>query len=414
MRYLSFLLLALSALSPQVCSAPIQNIRVNAFLTEEPQIRALIEAHPELLYLARPDVAYTQENVAAGASWSGRLFGERFVEFDRCLMTLRCRALLCHGNYETFTAEQPVSVRLSREEFSSIATINSSAVTAALILGDMGKSAAVRARFPGLPDDHDDFYEAVLPLIRESDDFPTFANLPAEDQDLLIRASRLGHFGHMTHLENGPEMFTPLRTHGDRKALEFASFVHLCDVAGALGHVNFQSSLVYTSETHRALAVVREACELILDGGTEDDALAHIYATRGGWLGLQEPLLIRLGAMTRLFYPPQGEALAAGWAKTPEHTRITQAFEKAQKTTYLPAVFVNLLGNPLLGDTQVQRIENALPLTLPLIARILEEGENRPLNFNQVAAVAKHDPFSLQTADFTIDSEGVVTLRCFP
>jgi hypothetical protein len=63
---------------------------------------------------------------------------------------------------------------------------------------------------------------------------------------LLAQTANLAPYGHVTHLEGGLGMFSKLKESGmaykDPIVLSFDLFVHACDVASALGHVNNYSS----------------------------------------------------------------------------------------------------------------------------------------------------------------------------
>ncbi len=81
--------------------------------------------------------------------------------------------------------------------------------------------------------------------------------------------------------------------------------------------------------------------------------------------------------------------------------------------TYVPAVLVNLASNPSLGTTREERLAQAVKLGLPFICNVLAHHPEEltiPLNFNDVARVAKETPFLLSNRGCTIDDEGNVHL----
>jgi hypothetical protein len=302
----------------------------------------------------------------------------------------------------------------------------------------MGKSEKARELFKPYgahSPDHDDFHAEALHILKEHPELcPTFAKLSPPAKNLLIESANLAHYGHITHLEGGPHMFFHLKQSGaSSTALSFDLFVHTCDVAGALGHVNNQSSLVYTEQTHAAMQGMAQACKVLTDSHqTEKDAYNTYLSLRASWLGLSpdcriDRALTRAGSMLRLFTPEEGRLLKDAVRKIDTANRdriiaqldIQEGKEFGRTPTYMPAVLVNLANNPTLGASREERISQAVVLGLPFIARVLEKQRellaqnkadpNIPLNFNQAAGVAKNNPAAL-AGEFTIDKEGNIRI----
>ena len=424
-------------------------------------VRKCVEQYPEILWLADDNVRKTEEGQATlKAPYSEQLFGKKFVEFDRTIMTLHCLQLVLDGSekaYQEFTAAQPVDAKLLRTSFEKlhlqgIELVKSKyngmseleitqAMEAALVLGDIGKSEKAREIFKpygAKAPDHDDFHGEVMEILEHHPKLcPTFDRLPPAAKKLLGQTANLAHYGHVTHIEGGPGMFSKLKQSGlpaaSSVALSFDLFVHTCDVAGALGHVNNQSSLVYAESSHQAMQAVAKACAVLTDSQkTEMDAYNTYLRFRADCLGLNvedrtDRALTRMGAMLRLFTPEDGLILKQSVLKlNPEQqakiieqldTEMGQDF--ARTPTYMPAVLVNLSNNPQLGASREERLSQAVVLGLPFLSRVLEKhkqtiAENKanpniPLNFNKAAGVAKVSPDML-LKDFYIDSEGNV---CF-
>lgn len=424
-------------------------------------VEKCIEQHPEILWLADADVRKTEENQASfGGSYSEQLFGQKYIEFDRTIMTIRCLKLVLDGSeksYLEFTAGQSKEDKLSWEgfqtfHFEGLRVLNSQwaglsememaqAMETALVLGDIGKSEKARALFKpyGIDaPDHDDFHGEVMQVIEKHPELcPSFAQLPRSAKQLLVKVANLAHYGHVTHLEGGIAMFRKLRESGiaseDPMALSFDLFVHTCDVAGAFGHVNHHSALAYTELTHRALQATGEAMRVLSNPNkTEWDAYNTYLGIRASWLGLDvedrtDRVLARLGAMLRLFTPEEGVVLRVAMRHFDDTMRSriiaqfdVQKIDPFRRTpTYVPATLVNLSNQQQLGDSKEGRLFQAIIIGLPFITRVLERHQklldngaidpNIPLNFNAVAGIAKSSPSSLDN-DFTIDEEGNV--RC--
>ncbi len=423
-------------------------------------VEKCLQLHPEILWLADTNVRKTEEGQASSQrSYSEQLFGKKFVEFDRTIMTLHCLKLILNGSekaYREFTMSQPNDIKLLKESFQTlhdqgIEILQSAwggltevqmaqAMETALVLGDIGKSEKAREVFKlhGITAvDHDDFYgEAIQILSKEPKLCPSFLNLPNSARNLLVKIANLAHYGHITHLEGGPAMFDKLYMSRipseDPIALSFDLFVHTCDVAGALGHTNNTSSLVYTELAHKAMQAMNYSVRTLSDIGKTSLDAYHVYvAIRAAWLGLNgknatDRVLTRIGAMLRLFSPEEGSALKQAIAQLhPSDREIiiaqldSQSIQLSRTPTYIPAVLVNLLGNFQLGNSKEERLLQAIKLGLPFICKALNlHKENLskyladptiPLNFNEIAAVAKTTPEFL-SQKCSIDAEGNVHL----
>lgn len=422
-----------------------------------------IEQYPEILWLADTDVRKTEEgNVSPQESYSTQLFNQKYVEFDRTLMTIECLKLILEGSpssYQKFTEAQPENTKLSHESFQILHAQGqqllqsqwkdlsknqiAEAMETALVLGDIGKSQRARVLFKpyGIEaPDHDDFHGEIMLILEQQPELsPSFARLSLSAKQLLIKTANLAHYGHVTHLEGSTDMFREIRQstipYSDPIALSFDLFVHTCDVAGALGHVNHQSSLVYTEPTHRAMQTMNKAIQLLSNPHkTEWDAYQAYLTTRATWLGLdpydpEDRVLTRVGAMLRLFTPEEGLTLRQALIALDESSRnriateldVKKEFPLTRTPTYMPALLINLSNNSQLGASKEERLSQAITLGLPFISRVLKYHKDLvdskqisadiPLNFNEMAGIAKTSP-ELLTQGFYIDKEGNVHPSC--
>jgi hypothetical protein len=417
--------------------------------------------HPEILWLADANVRKTEEGYAsAKGTYSEQLFGQKYVEFDRTIMTLECLKLLVDGSknsyqiftsaqkehklsYESFLSLHNQAKRLLRSRWGGLSELQmAETLETALVLGDIGKSEKAREIFKPYgvnAIDHDDFHRELMQVLTTYPNLcPSFARLPITAQKLLVKSANLAHYGHITHLEGNAGMFSKLKeseiAFQDPLALVFDLFVHTCDVAGALGHVNNISSLVYTELTHRSMQAMWEAVKTLRDPHkTELDAYNAYLAKRASWLDLdpQNPtdrVLTRIGAMLRLFTPAEGMILRKAILSLGEEREreviaaldISKNDLSGRTPTYMPAVIVNLANNSELGSCKEERLSKAVTIGLPFIAKVLKEHQemllhhaissNIPLNFNQAAKIAKESPHLLETGKFAIDEEGTVYL----
>ncbi len=424
-------------------------------------VNTCVDSHPELLWLADSKVRKTEEGEAnLQGSYSEQLFGKKYTEFDRTIMTLHCLRLILDGSdeaYHLFTEAQPHETKLTIEDFETLHLQGkkllqskwgkltekqmAQAMETALVLGDIGKSEKARDLFKPYgvsAPDHDDFYgEAMKVLEKHPKLCPSFAKLSSSARKLLGKVANIAHYGHITHLEGDASMFRSLKESGlpskDPLALSFDLFVHTCDVAGALGHVNNQSSLTYTRPTHNAIQAMEGAIQILADPKkTEWDAYNDYIEVRAMWLGLNEHeassrVLARIGSMLRLFTPEEGIILHKAMQGLDKkiYDRIIAQFDvhpndkPIMTPTYMPAVLANLSNNTQLGNTKEKRLTQAITLGLPFISRVLEKYKEMvsqgqidpriPLNFNKAAGIAKASP-QLLSKDFKIDKEGNVIL----
>ncbi|HSX03233.1 MAG TPA: hypothetical protein VLG76_00725 [Rhabdochlamydiaceae bacterium] len=424
-------------------------------------VEKCVEQHPEILWLADTNVRKTEEGQATlQGTYSEQLFGQKYIEFDRTIMTVHCLRLILDGSdkaYLTFTAAQPNDAKLSRESFQALHLQGqellkskwkglselqiAQAMETALVLGDIGKSGKARELFKPFDitvPDHDDFYGEAMPIIMKYPELcPSFAKLPYSAQKLLVKIAGLAHYGHITHLEGGAGMFSKLKESRvpslDPTALAFDLFVHTCDVYGALGHVNNQSSLVGIESTYRAMKSMSDAVKVLSNPDkTEWDAYNAYLEVRAAWLGLSaedrsDRVLARIGAMLRLFTVQEGVVLKKAMLELDSNVQsriaaqldVQEQDQPGRTPTYMPAVLVNLSNNPQLGGSKEERLSKAIIAGLPFITRVLEKhkellanGEidpNIPLNFNNMAGVAKTSP-QLLSQEFRIDKEGIVHL----
>jgi hypothetical protein len=87
-------------------------------------VKQCVEQHPEILWFADRNVRTTEEGQATLAgTYSEQLFGQKYIEFDRTIMTMHCLKLLLDGSetsYQIFTEVQPAKAKLSRESFQTL------------------------------------------------------------------------------------------------------------------------------------------------------------------------------------------------------------------------------------------------------------------------------------------------------
>ncbi len=411
-------------------------------------VRTITSQYPEINWLSIAKVHQPHDSqITADHSYSEQIYFQKFIDFDRSLMSMYSLKLILDGSekaYQEFTAAQPEHVRLTKESFQTLheqakKLINSNyqglipsqmqqALETAIVLGSMGKSENARGifgPFGATASCNTDFYGQMLDILKNQPRLSrSFARLPYAGKQLLIKVANLAHYGQISHLEGGPSLFAKLKASDvpetDPTALSFDLLVHACDVAGSLGEINKTSSIAYTEQTHQALQAVSYACRLLSDSDkTEVDAYDAYLAVRASWLGLnpsdpEDRVITRIGAMLRLFTFEEASALKHTISQlSPEdRMRIFAQFDiLSGQERYIPAVLANLFHNQFLAESMTTRISQAVVFGLPFIARVLEQRQAEiPLNFKQIAEVAKSMPDLLLRNQFKITPEGNVIL----
>lgn len=416
--------------------------------TKLPWVKILIQNYPELVWLADKNVDITQEGIPKQheKSWSYRIWGHHYPEFDRAVLSiwaLRSIHKGCFDSYRYFTASQTeetlgfaqfidLHIQLNQilSSFSSLKRNETlKTLEVALVLSDLGKTPTARqkARAEGLICTHpQDFYRMAMqncPTI-----FPTMACLPFPYQEILIKASAVAHFEHIRNLEGNPNVFRNFSGASIEKAIfNFAFFVNICDNAARKGHMQINGCSNFTSSVNRSLQEVHATCSLHSANSCHERYM-HYLKARAAWLGLgietaEERVLVRVGSMLGLTGLENGRLLKRSFAKLDvrHQALVLSQFDPREKDplirtpTYIPAILKNMLEHRSLGHSLPERLDKTLILSLPFIAQVLKEHRENlrenpknnyvPLNFNQIAKAIKDNPYALNYVQYELDSE---------
>ncbi len=418
-------------------------------------VESKIATYPELKWLLDKNVQHTQEGKTEqfSHSWSKKLTGFHYPEFERTILSLVCLYLIADGSdiaYDRFTNLQPSTEKLTRDSFQKLNSFAQSIIQndpqqlqlleINLILGDMGKTktAHEKALKYGITEaDHDLFLDECLEKCPEI--FITFQSLTPEQQKKIKKAKGFVHLGHVTHVEGGPEILTQLKKSGiledNPQDFDFEMLTHICDVSAARGHENNASSKVMTENVLKTLFAVKEALHYLANH-TEHEALKKYLATRAEWLRLDKDsniayLLARVSAMMRLYTKEDGTALQHAFKRLNPSQKALIASEydpliyrKERTPTYVPAVLVNLMGTYTKQKlSRKMAIHKSLENGLTLISHILHDYRNNranhpydphlTLSFNKAAGQLRDTPALAENATFTIDAQGNVELKSF-
>ncbi|BBO59252.1 hypothetical protein [Mycoavidus sp. B2-EB] len=401
------------------------------------------EYKKELSYLADLDAHVTNDganegNKDATLSIDGQVLpsqqleGHSYPELNRSIQSLRVLDWVIRGNddaYKEFIGSQN-ELKLSRESFQKLHDFYQNLETVyngkhrwepgvlrrtlevALVMGDLGKSTKLRdelRRYEITAVDHDDFYAQLMESDSALKTLPSFQALPKPAQELLKKTADLAHFGHITHLEGGARMFAGIkdeRLKNEPEAFDFAWLVHLCDVAGALGHKFALGSKVLNQATFENMQLTYDACKLLKDQNGRA-AINYIVDTRSKWLKIKDndpdrEVLARLSAMLRVtpLDVEKGKRLVDAYNLLPDELKnqvrkelsIAAADRLPLTPTYVPAMLVNAVGQKT-GEALRSALETSLTLlcnSLSLYRKGIEDGSisrDIRLEFNHLAGL---------------------------
>lgn len=409
--------------------------------------------YPEAHWLTSEEVKATLqgEKGTPDSSWSLRLTGKHYIEFERTVSSMLILHALYQGDeaaYTWFTKHQKESDRLSRKSFDEAAAFvkkvadrySVKLLETNLLLGDLGKTpeAHKRAQKYGITEgDHDIFLAQCLEEC--PDIFPTYASLNARQKRTIQSNAGLLHFGHLLHEEGTAiAMLSKLKKSGilgDPDGFDFELVCHLCDISAVLAHVNNEGSLTMTAPLYQS---VQDAIETVhtLAKKSENEALL-VYSERRlqrlfliDLLFPTRDILARLAAMMRLTSPADGQLLYKAWEKLPESTRqdLIKTFnpfrtdQNIPTPTYVPAVLTNLRDFLSKTEPDVNKVmDTVIGTALPWVVRVIrvyEENMGRTypvgltLNFNPIGGAVRDNPHILDSnPDFKINPKtGEVTL----
>lgn len=412
-----------------------------------------IKLYAELQWLLDKTAQHTQEGKSENVdhSWSQKLTGHHYPEFERTLLSMLNLHLIADGSnqaYAYFVTLQPPQEKISRAHFKRLHEFASSiikndpkqlkAIEINLLLGDMGKTplAHKKAEHYGIKEaDHDLFLEACLHKAPQI--FPTFLKTPKAVQTRITKTIGLIHFGHLAHVEGGSEILTNLKKSEifkkNPKDFDFEILTYICDLSAARGHEDNRGSKVLTENTFKVIEAVKDTIHFLAKNN-EQEALKFYLNKRAEWLGLKENeeekyILARFGAMMRLFSKDEGKALQQAYASLSKEQKesINQAFDplvyREERTpTYVPALLVNVLDSyTKQGLSKEDAIKECIHKGALFVATVLNQyragmshqpyAPGLTLNFNKVAGQARDNLALLATSSFLITPDGLVDFQ---
>ena len=417
--------------------------------------KRLLSQYPSLTWLANGEVAVSREGVASDnvKRYSLRLFKQPYDEFDRTVTSIECLWMVLSGeqkDFEHFTEKQAEAgiAPLSKHSFCQLKEwMNEtlllsglaekefiSMVEVGLVISDLGKSPGFRDHAVTVEKaaDHDQYLVHLAEALSKQPELITsFQHLNPDAQSLLLRSIKAPHYGHISHLEGGPEIFSPL-TGMDKAAFLLSLTLHIFDVAGARGHMEPGTSITYGEQVHTSMQAIRKVGEQMITGDLQPSKGYTEYLNyRAKLLGFDRVddgkarAMVRIGCMMRLYTPEDGQSLLKAFSAIPEITltKIITAFDLTQvdsrrvTPTYMPAVLVNLMENRAISDDRDERLYHAVTQGVPFLVNALSLKDRVdagvPLCFNAIAGKARSaEAEDILRLPLHVDaSNGIVTVE---
>ncbi len=387
--------------------------------------------------------------------WSNVLYKKKYIEFDRTLLGLYTLNLLKDGSIDAYhnLVDKQSANSLSLKNFILLSQrleelLNShsiltqdqvyEALQTGLILQDIGKTKYALNLFERqgvLAIDQNHFYsQAIDYLFQNPALIPSFERLPKEAKELLWSTREIAHYGHISHLEGGPEMFSSAKSYwkqgGDLYGLKFDCMTYICEVAGALGHIEPYTSLVLTDDAMRTIYAVTKTCAILEDDKkNEMDAFLAYAKIRLEWVDMSlgdmhfDVAKAKLIASLRIYNKEEACQIERALKALPKDNKdlILDELNDLKISpyptpTYVPVLYINYI-NMLVSDGISRNkairmcILNALPKTISVVKAYRKESVyGRPLCFNSMAGFVKRNP-DLFSELFCVDQNIEVVVR---
>ena len=348
---------------------------------------------PEAKLLIGEDIKASPESQGADEAANQR------AEYQRTVCSLNVMNYLYYGgdeNYHKLTAAQNDANRLTREEFeefhqwvaSNLSGEHSANVMRYIMLiHDLGKNQTLASAVMGEDAadsvDHDEVLRRLLRsdyAAKRTELLPTFSQLSKADQTIIrdVMSTEL-NLGQFIQAEAPPATLASFAE--STEPVRSLYIMHtLFDIAGALGHVNAESSLLLTSPLYNQMAA---ACDVLTDSTlpTDDARYAHYLARRAQRFGLDNDAIeqlidnqahthtVRLACMLRYDTPEEYQQLTNALDTLPGPVQAILAQELSNDGIHQRATL------PYYGPALLKGLEkhHSLSAALTYFAHVLQE-----------------------------------------
>lgn len=321
------------------------------------------------------------------------------AEYQRTVCSLNVMNYLYYGgdeNYHKLTAAQSDANRLTREEFEEFhqwvasnlpGEHSANVMRYIMLIHDLGKNQTLASAVMGEDAadsvDHDEVLRRLLEpdyTAKRAELLPTFGQLSEADQaiirDVINTELNLGQF---IQAEAPPAVLASFAE--STEPVRSLYIMHtLFDIAGALGHVNAESSLLLTSPMYNQMAA---ACDVLTDSTllTDNARYAHYLARRAQRFGLDNDAIeqlidnqahthtVRLACMLRYDAPEEYQQLTEALDTLPGPVQAILAQELSNDGIHQRATL------PYYGPALLKGLEkhHSLGTALTYFAHVLQE-----------------------------------------
>jgi len=347
---------------------------------------------PEWKFLSGDDVAATPESVREQADLE--------AEEKRTLCSLNCLRYIYEGgdaNYEGLTVVQGDSTRLSKEQFGELHTWFTNTLDSQekldtmqyiMVIHDIGKSGHIYEQMGVDPKsvDHDEILIDLLndPAFAKQKEalLPTLSKLSAESQKTVAEVLGIGlNFGQFMQAEAPAAVLNAFPDDLNDIVKNMYLMHSILDIAGVVGHINPNSSVILTAPTYMAMGMAKDA---LLDSrlhGPKDRYNAYLQC-RAEQFGISadddvgqnvdDNAKVRLGCMLRCVSSDDFQPLGAAYDSIPTSSRFIMSNElardgitdRATLPYYGPALLKALIG------------KNSMAASLEYFAYVLDKASD--------------------------------------
>ena len=321
------------------------------------------------------------------------------AEYQRTVCSLNVMNYLYYGgdeNYHKLTAAQNDANRLTHEEFEEFhqwvasnlpGEHSANVMRYIMLIHDLGKNQTLASTVMGEDAadsvDHDEVLRRLLKpdyATKRAELLPTFGQLSEADQtiirDVINTELNLGQF---IQAEAPPAALASFAD--STEPVRSLYIMHtLFDIAGAVGHVNAESSLLLTSPLYNQMAA---ACDVLTNStlSTENARYAHYLARRAQRFGLDNDAIeqlidnqahthtVRLACMLRYDAPEEYQQLTEALDTLPGPVQAILAQELSNDGIHQRATL------PYYGPALLKGLEkhHSLGTALTYFAHVLQE-----------------------------------------
>lgn len=220
----------------------------------------------------------------ASPSPSHILYQEDYDEVNRTLVGVLSLRWIHLGQYETFVASQPPSLRLTRESFDWIrdyymqTVVDSNTLYVlimSIVINDLGKDPQLALDYQELTgeDISQINHDAVLLKACTVGLIQSLQRLSLLDREDFMSAIELGatfNFGQLAQAESAPVCLTGLLKMKDNpRSFRIRFMEQLLDIAGAAGHMDWTCAKKLIQPIFESYRNVYEACQGVLSGNLD-------------------------------------------------------------------------------------------------------------------------------------------------